>query len=195
MKPVLRKTLIAVAIIALGGFLVNYFMTAAIPEGFFEARVQAAGAANNLAVLTNNSLANLKQIEVFENNNSNEQALSLISFEVGKKQEKQNAAVLLASHLDNMAKAATEIPSNTARGLAIQAVTSGVSMVSRIISYNNTLDQLFAAIQQKLMTGTPAGTNIRTLISSLNSDARSINELNTEFNKTVAEFDRRYGQE
>jgi len=195
MKHLLRKTLIAVAIIALGAFLVNYFMTVAIPKAFLESRIQTAGSANNLAVLTNNSLANLKQIETFESNNSTEQALDMISFEVGKKQEKQNAAVLLASHLDNMAKETSGIISNRARGLALEAITSGVSMVSRMISYNNSLDQLFSAIQLKITSGNPpVGTNIRGIISSLNGDAKSINELNTKFNDALKEFDSRYGQ-
>ncbi len=195
MKRVLRNSTIAVAVIILGGFAFNYLLNATIPKAFFESRIAAAGAANNLAVLTNNSLANLKKIETFESANGNGQALDLLSFEVGQKQEKQNAAVLLASHLDNMAKAANQIVGNRARSLAVEAVTSGVSMVSRIVNYNSSLDQLFAAIQQKISDGNvPTGTNIRALISSLNSDAKSINELNTQFNSTLAEFDSRYGK-
>jgi hypothetical protein len=195
MKRVLRNTLTAVAVIVLGGFAINYLLNATIPKTFFESRIAAAGAANNLAVLINNSLANLKKIETFESANGNSQALELIEFEVGQKQDKQNSAVLLATHLDNMAKAANEIVGNRARGLAIEAVTSGVSMVSRIVSYNNSPDQLFTAIQLKISSGnSPTGTNIRALISSLNSDAKSINELNTTFNNTLKEFDSRYGK-
>lgn len=190
----LRTTLTAIAIIGIGAVVVTYLASAGIPRAFFAARLQAAGAANNLAVLINNSINNLQRIEQFENNNSNDQALSLLTFEIGQKQEKQNAAVLLASNLEDMAKAGLEITSGDARGLAIEAVTNGVSMVSRIVSYNNSMDQLFSAIQEKILHGTPpAGVTIRSLLASINSDAKAINELNTSFNAALKKFDQSYG--
>ncbi len=190
----LRTTFTSIAIIGIGALAIAYFASGGVPKAFFAARLQAAGAANNVAVLINNSLANLSRIEQFEQNNSNAQALELLSFEIGQKQEKQNAATLLAGELESMAKAAMEISSGGARGLAIEAVTTGVSMVSRIINYNNSLDQLFASIQEKIETGsTPAGVNIRALLASINSDGQSINVLNNSFNSTLQRFDKSYG--
>jgi hypothetical protein len=196
MKSLFRNTLVAVGVIALGGVAIAYFSSASVPRAFFESRLQAAGAANNLAVLINNSLANLQRIEQYENNNSNDQALELLSYEIDQKQEKQNAAVFLASSLEQMAQAAMTISSAGARGLAIEAVTSGVSMVSRIVSYNNSLDQLFTAIQSKLRNGSsPAGVNIRTLLATLNNDGKAINDLNNSFNAALKKFDQQYGVE
>lgn len=193
---ILRNTVVAVAVIGLGSLAISYFVHGSIPRSFFDTRLQAAGAANNLATLINNSLANLRKIEEFEVNNSNDQALDMVTFEVGQKQEKQNAAVLLASNLEQMAQAAMEITSSNARALAIEAVTSGVSMVSRIVSYNNSLDQLFAAIQTKIVTGAPpTNVNIRALLASINSDGKAINDLNNTFNAALTKFDERYGAE
>lgn len=190
----LRTTVTAIAILGVGSLVIAYVAGAGVPRAFFAARLQAAGAANNLAVLTNNSLANLKRIELLETGGSSDQALELLSFEISQKQDKQNAAVVLASNLEEMAKAGMEITSSSARGLAIEAVTAGVSMVSRIVSYNNSLDQLFSAIQAKIQSGAvPPGVNIRTLLAGINSDGKAINDLNNAFNATLEEFDKNYG--
>ncbi len=192
----LRTTVTSVLIIGVGALVISYFVAAGIPRAFFESRVQSAGAANNLAVLINNSLANLRLIEQYQKNESYVQALELLDFELSQKSDKQNAAVLLASNLETMAKAAIEIKSSGARAVAVEAVTTGVSMVSRIVNYNASMDQLFIAIQYKLQTGnTPSGTNIRTLLTAINSDGQSINTLNNSFNDLLKEFDREYGTE
>jgi hypothetical protein len=192
----LRTTVASVLVIGVGALVVSYFVAAGIPRAFFEARVQSAGAANNLAVLINNSLANLRRIEQYQKNESYGQALELLDFELSQKSDKQNAAVLLASNLETMAKAAIEIKSSGARAVAVEAVTTGVSMVSRIVNYNASMDQLFVAIQSKLQTGTvPSGVNIRTLLATINSDGQSINTLNNSFNDLLKGFDRGYGTE
>ncbi len=193
---ILRTSVTSIAVIGIGALAISYFASGGVPKAFFAARLQAAGAASNVAVLINNSLTNLHRIEQFEQNNSNEQALELLAFEIDRKQEKQNAATVLAGDLENMAKAAMEINSSGARGLAIEAVTTGVSMVSRIISYNNSLDQLFSAIQTKIQSGfVPEGVNIRALLASINSDGQSINVLSNSFNETLQRFDKSYGAE
>lgn len=194
MKHILKKTATSVIIIGAGALIISYFMRGGVPRAFFEARLKAAGAANNLAVLINNSLNNLHRIEQFEAGNSNDQALSLVEFEIGRKQEKQSAAVLLAGYLEDMARAGMTISSSGARGLAIEAVTSGVSMVSRIVSYNSSLDQVFSAIQEKISSGSaPTGVNIRALLASVNNDGKAINDLNASFNETLRKFDQAYG--
>jgi hypothetical protein len=193
MKPLLRQVLIATSVIALSSLAVVFATRGGVPRAFFEARIKAIGAANNIAVLTNNSLSNLRRIEEFEKNGSIDQANSLTEFEIGQKFEKQNAAVLLATHLDEMARAGNTISSAKARSLAISAVTTGVSLVSRIVSYNNALDQVFAAIQEKILSGDTGSVNIRALIASLNSDAKAINDLNIAFNQSLKEFDVQYG--
>jgi len=191
---ILRNTSISVAIIIIGGLTISYFTASGVPRAFLEERIQAAGAANNAAVLINSSIENLKKIEQFEAADSNEQALDLISFEISQKQEKQNAAVLLASHLEVMANAAKDITSNRARNLAIESVTIGVSMVSRLVTYNNSVEQLFSAIQYKIINGNvPDGTNLRGLIAGINANSKSINDLSRAFNAALEEFDKNYG--
>ena len=193
-KHVLRNAAASIIVIVLGAVIFEYFFTGSVPRAFLDARLQAAGASNNAALLINNSLSNLSKIERMEANNSNDQALDLVGFEISQKQEKQNAAILLAAQLQTMADAANAITSGRARGMALEAVTSGISLVSRLVAYNNSLDNLFAAIQYKILNGAPpAGVNLRSVIASLNADAKSINDLNTKFNALLSEIDEAYG--
>ncbi len=164
------------------------------PADFLEARIAAVGAVNNLAQLVDNSLANLEKVDTFTKNENDIEAQNLIGFEFQQRAEKQNAALRLALQLDQMAKTAPSIRSSRARTYAVQSITSGVAMVSRIISYNNNLDQLFTAIQQKIQyKNQPNPTNIRALSANLNADAKAINGLSKEFNDALAQFDKEYG--
>ncbi len=196
MKHILRNAAAATLVIGLGVLIVGYAIRGGVPRAFLDARIRAAGAANNMAVLINNSIGNLSQIEQFEKNKSYDQALALLRLEVSQKQEKQLAGVLLATNLEEMAKVATTITSGGARNLALEGVTTGVSMVSRMVSYNTTLDQIFALIEAKIEdSGAPQEVGMRELISSINSDARAINELNNSFNETLKNLDARYGSD
>jgi hypothetical protein len=56
------------------------------------------------------------------------------------------------------------------------------------------MDELFAAIQNKILNGTGASdTNIRALLASINADGKAINDLNDSFNATLKKFDENYG--
>lgn len=162
------------------------------PKPFLEARIQALGVANNLALLVANSYANLEKVAVLAQENDYTQASKLITYEFSQRQEKQNSAVALASQLDQMAKTSSLIDSGRARGYALQAITSGVAMVSRMISYNSSLDQLFQAIDAKI-NGQDSGPEARAISASLNNDAKTINQLNAEFNAQLRKFDNVYG--
>jgi hypothetical protein len=162
------------------------------PKPFLETRIQALGVANNLALLVANSYANLEKVAVLAQENDYTQASKLITYEFSQRQEKQNSAVALASQLDQMAKTSSLIDSGRARGYALQAITSGVAMVSRMISYNDSLDQLFQAIDAKI-NGQDSGPEARAISASLNNDAKTINQLNAEFNAQLRKFDNVYG--
>jgi hypothetical protein len=91
-----------------------------------------------------------------------------------------------------MAKTSNLINSGRARGYALQAITNSVAMVSRMISYNDSLDQLFQAIDAKI-NGQDSGPEARAISASLNNDAKTINQLNAEFNAQLRKFDNVYG--
>ena len=194
-KRTTRTTGFAIAIVAACALIIGYALhTGAPPKDFLEARIHAIGAANNLAQLVNNSIVNLQKVDTYVRNNNDVEAQNLISFEFSQKQDKQNAAVLLATYLDQMSKAVPDISSNAASQDAVQAITSGIAMVSRIISYNSDLEQLFTAIQYKLVHHIwPTGVNVTGLTSNLNADGEAVNGLSKDFNAALARFDAEYG--
>ncbi len=194
-KHIFRTTAFVVLAIAALALIIGYAVGSGTPpKEFLEARIHAVGASNNLANLVNNSLSNLAKVDQFEHDGRDSQALELIGYEANQKAEKQNSAVLLATYLNQMAKAVPDIDSETARSQAMSAITSGVAMVSRIISYNENLDKLFSTLQQKILLGVaPDTTTVSTLAANLNSDAQAINTLSKDFNAALSQFDSAYG--
>ncbi len=194
-KHIFRTTAFVVLAIAALALFIGYSVGSGTPpKQFLEARIQAVGASNNLAQLVNNSVNNLTKVGEYERTGDDTKALDLIGFEATQKQEKQNAAVLFATYLNQMAKSVPDINSEIARADALSAITSGVAMVSRIISYNENLDKLFTALQQKILKGSAiAGTEIATLTTNLNSDAQAINTLSQDFNAALTQFDKEFG--
>lgn len=194
-QSTIRKASIGLIIVAAGVFAGSYLLKAGTPPAdFLEARIKAIGASNSLAQMVEASLGNLQKVDSYVKNNEDKQAMTLITYEYNQREQKQTAAVTLAAHLDQMAKTAPTIESSRARGYAMQAITSGIAMVSRMISYNSNLDILFEAVETKITTG-QAGPEARALITELNNDASVINTLNTEFNTLLGKFDRVYGIE
>lgn len=188
------KVMIGGAVVVAGILLYLLMQTPATPpKEFLEARIQTIGAVNNLAQLMNNSLSNLEKVSGYIEKNNDIEAKALIDFEFAQRKERQNAAVLLASNLEQMARSATAIKSGGARSEAVEAITSGISMVSRMVSYSNNLERLFGELQQKANGANPATLNLNTLSTNLNNDAKAINELSEEFNDALRQLDKRYG--
>jgi ABC-type transporter Mla subunit MlaD len=75
----------------------------------------------------------------------------------------------------------------------VEAITSGISMVSRMVSYSNNLERLFGELQQKADGINPGSLSLNTLSTNLNNDAHAINELSEEFNDALNQLDKRYG--
>ncbi len=188
------KVMIGSAVVVAGVVTYMLLQTPAIPpKEFLETRIQTIGAVNNLAQLMNNSLSNLGKVSNYIKNGNDVEAKALIDFEFAQRGERQNAAVLLASNLEQMARAATEIKSGSARSEAVEAITSGISMVSRMVSYSNNLERLFGELQQKANGINPGSLSLNTLSTNLNNDAHAINELSEEFNDALNQLDKRYG--
>ena len=165
-----------------------------IPAKFFEERIAGAGAAKNVARLVADSLANLQKIEAADKIGDFSRALELVSYEQSNRQEKQNAALVLSSDLEAMARTTNDITPSEARQLSVEAVSTGVAMVSRLIDYNGLLDQLFNALSIKFSSrGKQApGVSVTDLISQLNTDSQTINDLNQKFNSLLDQFDQRF---
>lgn len=192
-KKIISISAISAAIIIGGGIVVAQITDPAyVPQAFFEQRVAGAGAAKNVARMVSDSLANLQKIEQADKASDTATALRLVSFEITNRQEKQNAASLLAGNLEQMARSTESITPAKARQLSLEAVTTGVSMVSHIINYNTNLEALFQALNIKFSGQQYTGRPVKELINLVNGEASQINDLNKKFNTLLETFDDKY---
>ena len=161
-----------------------------LPEEFSEARVKGATLAKSIVDLSSESLKNLTEIARYDEEGDRSEALILISKEVIKNRETREQAIKLSSQLEKMARSLTNIKPTKARVLATEAVSSEVALVSRLISYNDYLLQLFETLRDKFQnTSRNPNGRVQQLINKINEEASAINQFNRRFNQSLAEFD------
>ena len=191
MKAWILGTVIAV-IIGVGGYSVLRLVGDAgfVPVEFSEARIKGAELAKNIVELANGSLGSLEEIAAYDEAGKKSEALILISKEVLKNRDTQAEAIKLSSQLERMARSIEEIKPARARVLAAEAVSAEVALVSRLISYNDFLLQLFEALRQKFQNPTVyANGRVDELVRKINEEAQAINTFNQRFGESLAEFD------
>jgi len=195
MKRVMITIAISVAVIAAIFALIALLdnQSISVPQEYLNAKNEAAAASVKLSALVSESLKNLAQIEEFDRQKNTQAALDLIELENERKQQKLTASVELASSLEAMARISEVITPKEAGRLAVENISTGVTMVSRVVSYNNYLEQLFEALKYKLRTGKLApGVSVKKLLKSINEEAQAINTLSDRFTTLEKQFDETY---
>ena len=191
-KIAITSAVSALVILGIGFMVIKVNAGPHIPKEFFQERIQGAGAAKNLARMVSDSLANLVKIEALDKEGNITQAINLVAYEREINKEKQAAAVLLASNLQKMAEFTKAITPIEARQASVEAVTSGVALVSNVITYNSYLDGLFEALSAKFARLPYSGRSVKDLIANINAEARTINDLSQRFNALLADFDAQF---
>ena len=162
-----------------------------VPPEFAEARIRGARIAHEIAEAAGKSLDNLATIRVYDEKGETAEALILISQEIIQNREAQVKAIALSSELEKMARLLSDIKPSGAKSIATEAVSAEVALVSRLISYNDNLRELFSILREKFeKPGRSFDGTVQTLIERINEDARAINSFNERFNWSLAEFDK-----
>lgn len=180
--------LIAIAFAALTLFLSNEAY--AIPDQFIDGRIQGAEAASAISTMINDSLKTLSEVATYEHRGDVASALYLIRGEMSKTEERQRQARLLAGAMEKMAKVIPQIKPKVAQQIGLEAVSAQVANVSHLVTYNEYLTNLFDLLNER-MRGNKAATTekVQELVDKLNSENNDIQELNTQFNRSLAQFD------
>lgn len=190
MKPWHLTTAVSLLLVAvLAG---AYFVTSSkrVPEEFSEARIKGSDIAEEILAQQAFSLKTLEEIARYDKENNATEALILIANELIKNREANNKAIKLSSQLEKMATNLGEIRPSKARESATTAVASEVTLVSRLLSYNNYLSQLFEVLKLKFQSPQKyQSVQVKDLINKINDEVRAINELDKRFNESLANFD------
>lgn len=162
-----------------------------VPSDFTDARVRGAAIAENVMALSRKTLGRLDVIAQHDRNRRTAEALLLISQELLESAKMREEAARLASQLERMARTLPEIKPEAARQLATEAVSAEVALVSRLVTHNALLAELFDILKMKLTDrASNVDGRVNELINQINSEAGAINQFNKRFGEALAEFDR-----
>lgn len=162
-----------------------------LPEEFTEAREQSAKIAEEIVAQSVYSAQLLDEISKLDREGNYYKALQIVSKELEKNKEANRKATTLSSRLEKMARAIEAIEPSRARQLATEALSSEVALVSRLISYNSYVGELFGVLGEKFKYGRDySNGKVQELVKAINNEVYAINELNNRFNSALAKFDK-----
>lgn len=172
------------------------FPTRFLPGEFTEARIKGSNIAQKIVELSRGNLAFLNQVASFDGSDNHSEALIAISNALIKNRENQVEAIRLSEQLTVMAEQAPRIQPARGREIATEAVAAEVALVSRLIYYNEYLDQLFETLKVKFEKPwvTYLQGQVNDLVNKINDEAQAINELNKKFVSSMAELDIIFGK-
>ncbi len=151
-----------------------------IPEGFNTSRQKSAEIGRNIKALSSNSTNNLRKIAEFDEAGKTSNALGLVSEEILNAQKSHSQAVALSKELEVMAKDLKSITPQSAKIIATEALTSQVTLVGRLLTYNNYLKELFDILKSKFENGTKTNGRVKELVDNINYEIQAINSLSAE---------------
>ena len=183
--------LIFLAIILVAYFLIKLFPTEAqkLPFEFKEAKHSASSLAQEIVNLSKDLRESLEEINRLDSEKKYTEAIDLLTQAVERNRETREKAIKLSEELSKMALAVPEISPIAASQKALQAISSETTLISRLIAYNDYLNQLLEELRLKLLGKSISGNKIQELISKINEEVRAINELNSKFNSLMERFD------
>lgn len=183
MSRPLKYTVSSLVILLVAGFYsIRFFSSSkiSVPEEFTTSRMKSAEIGRNIKALSSNSLNNLRKIAEFDETGKTSSALALVSEEISNAQKSHGQAVELSKELEIMAKDLKLITPQSAKIVATEALTSQVTLVGRLLSYNNYLKELFDVLKSKFESGIKTDGRVKELVNSINYEVQAINSLSAE---------------
>jgi DNA repair ATPase RecN len=188
-----RRTKIILAFVALVviGYLVVRFMDAktGVPQDFTDARLQGAIIAQNIVNLSNDSTANLEQVNTLDQAHDYASALKIVTNLVSQSEDLRNQAVALSNQIGAMTQALSGISDFNAQQAALESISNRLALINQLINYSGDLSQLLTVLQERF-SGT-GGTNaeIAALVNQINTDVNAINNFNSQAGQAMDRFD------
>lgn len=186
----IRVLIIFLLIVLVAYFIVRFLFveTRNIPPDFLRARQEASLIAQDIVNLSGETATRLDEISKLDQEQKYTEALVLISQELERNREARERAITLSQQLEAMANNLAQIKPASAGQTALQAVSSETALISRLINYNDYLNQILEVLRAKFLDRGD-GDKIPELIAKANDEARAINDLNQKFNDVMKEFD------
>jgi len=178
-----------IAAVVASVYLVN--RPAKIPQDFLDARSRGAQIAQEINSFADSASASLDEISKKDSEGDYTQALDLTLIEIKRAREAKDKSIELLGELQKMTAAITDIDSEELQQTAMQAVSTEVSLVGKLIEYNDDLNQLLDNMRLKFVSYSPTDYNkdTETITRRINEKALQINEMSRKYHALMREFD------
>ena len=183
--------IIGVIVIGSGAFAIRgVFSRHRVPEEFRDARAESVLIAERIVLLANQSKEDLEDIEREDQAQRYNVAVRVVENALDRNRKAREAAVGLSIQLERMTQAIPRVRPAQARLVAVEAVSSELTLVSRLINHNDYLFRLLGVLNEKF-SGGGAGVDgrVKDLIANINGEIQSINDLNMKFADAMVQFD------
>lgn len=185
-KIVLAFSFIIIALYFLRPWI---FSKGNVPASFKEARLQGAVISENIVNLSNQSSDDIKKINELDQEKKFSEALNLTLKAINQSQEIRSRAVDLSNELSKMTQGLSDINSLEARQAAIEAISSDLALLSRLVNYSAYLNDLLAALQSKF-SGASGDHKVSGIVNEINSEVNAINNFNRQAIQALDNFDK-----
>ncbi len=185
-----RIILVFIAVVALGYAIVWFAeRSTGVPQDFTQARLQGAIIAQNIVNLSNQSTADLEQIDTLDQKGDYADALTLTTNLVTQSQQIRDQAVSLSAQIGAMTQALSGISNFDAQQAALESISNRLALINQLISYSADLSSLLDILRSRF-AGQP-GTNaeVETLVNQINTDVNAINNYNSQAGQAMDRFD------
>lgn len=165
--------------------------TKTVPSEFMQARQEASLVARDIVGMSKDSASHITEISALNNEQKYAESLALVKDEIDRNREIRDKAITLSAHLQTMTVNVSSITPRASAETALEAVSTEVTLIGHLLTYNDYLNQLLEIIKGKI-TGDPEATpqNISDLVKKINDESIIVNAMNDKFNEKMIEFDR-----
>ncbi len=171
------------------GFLVSRLRLSSggTTQAFLNARSQGALISDSIVDLSNQISKDLARVNEYDTHGQPREALDLTLELRAKVQDVKSEATQLSEQLKDMVAGLDQIKDPEARQAALDAITSRMALISRLMSYGQYLDQLIEALSSHF-TGNP-DQNVQFIISQINAEVTAVNNFNRQAHQAMERFD------
>lgn len=165
--------------------------TKTVPPEFIQARQEASLIAHDIVGMSKESAEHISYISSLNNDKKYAEALGLVTQEIEHNRQIRDKAIALSGHLQVMTLNISAIGPKSSAETALEAVSTEVTLIGHLLTYNDYLNQLLVIIKGKIV-GDPEATvaDASDLIKKINDESIVVNVLNERFNEQMMKFDR-----
>lgn len=165
--------------------------TKTVPDEFLQARQEASLIAHDIVGMSKESASHIGDISALNNDKKYADALALVTQEIERNRQIRDKAISLSGHLQIMTLGVSSIEPKTSAEAALEAVSTEVTLIGHLLTYNDYLNQLLGIIKGRIVGDPDATTaDVSELVKKINDESIVVNVLNERFNEQMAKFDR-----